>query len=59
MTDEMETNDKLPESVTIKEFNDLQIESLKQSLFIINTMIQKVLALEKTVEELKSATENK
>lgn len=55
----METNDKLPESVTIKEFNDLQIESLKQSLFIINTMIQKVLALEKTVEELKSATENK
>jgi len=41
-------------SVTVQEYNDLQVESVKQQLFIMNTMIQKILALEKAVEDLKN-----
>ena len=44
-----------PESVTVQEYNDLQVASLKQHLFIIDTMIQKVINLEKAVAELQKS----
>jgi plasmid maintenance system antidote protein VapI len=39
-------------SVTVQEFNDLQVDALKQQLFIMNTMIQKIINLEKALEDL-------
>ena len=44
-----------PKSVTVLEYNDLQVESLKQHLFVIDTMIQKVINLEKAVAELQKS----
>jgi hypothetical protein len=44
--------DELPQTVSVKEYNNLQIDAVKQQLFIVNTIIQKVLTLEKAIEEL-------
>ena len=44
--------EELPQTVSVKEYNELQIDALKQHLFIVNTIIQKVLTLEKAIEEL-------
>ena len=43
-----------PESITIKEYNDLQLEATRQHLFIVNTLIQKVLTLEKELKDISS-----
>ena len=42
------------ESITVKEYNDLQIEATRQHLFIVNTLIQKVLTLEKEFKAISS-----
>ena len=47
--------EELPKSVTVQEYNDLQIDAMKQHLFIINTMIQKILELEKAVAKLQKS----
>lgn len=41
------------ESVTVQEYNDVQVQAARQHLIIINSLIQKVINLEKAVEELK------
>jgi len=40
------------QSVTVKEYNELQFEALKQQMFVMNTLIEKVVRLEKAVEHL-------
>lgn len=49
----MDPEEETEKTVTVKEYNDLQVDALKQHLFIMNTMIQKIINLEKVVEELK------
>jgi len=40
------------QSVTVKEYNELQFEALKQQMFVMNTLIEKVVRLEKAVEHI-------